>query len=76
MKLEEVVLETTSEDKTHIDLLRRHFLENTSRGAYAVENLTELGIDFLLQANMPVKQIVDLAFPLGVHLLLGRNLPT
>lgn len=74
--LEEVVLETTSEDKTHIELLRGRFLENTSRGSYAVENLTEFGIDFLLQANMPVKQIVDLTFQLGVHLLVGRNLPT
>lgn len=74
--LEEVVLETTGEDKTHIELLKGRFLENTSRGAYAVENLTEFGIDFLLQANMPVKQIVDLTFQLGVHLLVGRNLPT
>lgn len=46
--LEEVVLETSSEDKTHIELLRGRFLENTSRGSYAVENLTEFGIDFLL----------------------------
>ncbi|KAK7703271.1 hypothetical protein SLS64_009248 [Diaporthe eres] len=74
--LEEVVLETTSEDKTHIELLRGRFLGNTSGGSYAVENLTEFGIDFLLQANMPVKQIVDLTFQLGVHLLVGRNLPT
>ncbi|KAG6354287.1 hypothetical protein INS49_004892 [Diaporthe citri] len=76
VNLEKVVLETTSGDKTHIELLRVRFLENTSRGAYAVENLTEFGIDFLLQANMPVKQIVDLTFQLGVHLLVGRNLPT
>lgn len=74
--IKEVVLETTSEDQTHIELLRGRFLDNTSRGSYAVENLSEFGIDFLLQANMPVKQVIDLTFQLGVHLLVGRNLPT
>lgn len=73
--LKEVILQTTAEIQSHMDVLSRRFLEYTSAGNYLREQLTEFGTEFLVEAKMPVKQVVDITFQLAVRLLCGRNLP-
>jgi len=74
--LEEVVLQTTAEIESHMNVLRHRFHEYTSAGTYMREHLTEFGTDFLVQAKVPVKQVVDITFQLAVRLFYGRNLPS
>ncbi|KAK3934736.1 hypothetical protein QBC46DRAFT_462469 [Diplogelasinospora grovesii] len=76
VELEEVVLQTTEEVESHMAALRQRFHGYTSGGAYAREYLTEFGTDFLVEAKVPVKQVVDLTFQLAVRLFFGRNLPS
>ena len=78
IELDEVVLQTTPEIESHINVLRNRFLEYTSPATrtYVREHLTEFGTDFLAQGKVPIKGVVDITFQLALRLFFGRNIPS
>lgn len=73
IKLDEVVLQTTPEIESHIDVLRKQYLESTSVATYVREQLDEFGTDFLMKSRVPAKGVVDMTFQLAVRLFFGRS---
>jgi hypothetical protein len=78
IELDEVILQTTPEIESHINVLRNRFLEYTSPAArtYVRENLTEFGTDFLVQRKVSIKGVIDITFQLALRLFFGRNIPS
>ena len=78
IELDEVVLQTTPEIHSHINVLRDRFLEYTSpvTRTYVREHLTEFGTDFLVQNKVSIKGVVDITFQLALRLFFGRNIPS
>lgn len=74
IELEEVVLQTTPEIESHINVLRKRFQQTTSVSTYVREQLDEFGTDFLVQSRAPVKGVIDLTFQLAVRLFFGQNM--
>lgn len=77
IELYEVILQTTPEIESHINVLRNRFVEYTSPSTrtYVREHLTEFGTDFLLQNKVPIKGVIDITFQLALRLFFGRNVP-
>jgi Choline/Carnitine o-acyltransferase len=78
MELDEVVLQTTPEVESHMNVLRNRFLEYTlpTTRTYVREHLTEFGTDFLVQGKVSIKGVVDITFQLALRLFFGRNIPS
>ena len=78
IEFDKVVLQTTPEVESHINVLRNRFLEYTSPATrtYVREHLTEFGTDFLVQGKVSIKGVIDITFQLALRLFFGRNIPS
>ncbi|KAK9419086.1 hypothetical protein SUNI508_01063 [Seiridium unicorne] len=76
IKLQEMVLKTTSEIENHLVGLRKQYQQATSRSTYVREQLDEFGTDFLLQSRVPAKGVIDLTFQLALRLFFDQNMPS
>ena len=76
IELEEIVLRTTPEIESHINVLRKRFHDNTLKATYVREQLDEFGTDLLLQSRVSIKGVIDLTFQLALRLFFGRNVPS